>query len=91
MHRWHARLLALVFFAQMLRSGTIYDWRDFHEHMHWFSQGMTFKEAYDKTGDARSHHTAIYPLPAPSLCRVRKSRVTGGDHRRVRAATRKWW
>ena len=28
----------------------MYDWKDFHEHMHWFSMGLTFKEAFERTG-----------------------------------------
>ena len=30
--------------------GQIYDAADFMRHMHWFAQGLTFREAFDRTG-----------------------------------------
>ena len=35
---------------QLLRRGRIYDWEHFHKHMRWFSKGLTFREAYERTG-----------------------------------------
>jgi len=48
----HGPLYGSLFWKlqQLWRNGVIYDWRDFHQHMFWFTQGMTFKEAYLKTG-----------------------------------------
>lgn len=35
---------------QFLTRGRIYDARDFMRHMEWFAKGLTFREAYEKTG-----------------------------------------
>ena len=39
---WQAR--------QLLRQGRLYDSQDFARHLQWFTLGLTFKEAYERTG-----------------------------------------
>ena len=36
--------------CQLLRQGHIYEWEDFMRHMRWFSKGLTFREAFERTG-----------------------------------------
>ena len=36
--------------GQLFRNGKMYEGRDFHRHMAWFAQGLTFREAFEKTG-----------------------------------------
>ena len=35
---------------QLLRQGRLYDSQDFARHLQWFTLGLTFKEAYERTG-----------------------------------------
>ena len=35
---------------QILKHGRIYNADDFQRHMHWFAMGLTFREAFEKTG-----------------------------------------
>ena len=37
-------------FCELMTKGRIYDLADFKRHMEWFALGLTFKEAYEKTG-----------------------------------------
>ena len=36
--------------TQILKSGIIYNASDFQRHMHFFAQGLTFREAFERTG-----------------------------------------
>lgn len=68
--------------GQILQRGYIYEIEDMAKHLEWFTQGMTFQEAYNKTGRAINitctprKTTAVHGLPPLLLNHITAPHVT---------------